>query len=1015
MILRDMFSSWSPRRLALAGVLLLASRLAAADSAGWRIALDPQAEPLERFAARELQRYVYVTTGAHLPISDAAPPADSAALVVTSRSRPLAMSTFANLPALAAQEYWLHAGASTTGPERIALVGGDALGALYAVYRFAERLGVRFYLHGDVIPDARRPFAFPAFTEAGRPLFNVRGLQPFHDFAEGPDWWNADDYLAVAGQLAKLRMNFLGLHTYPESGVGPEPTVWIGPADNIDEHGRVRRAYPASYHTTGRSGQTWWAYAPTRTSDFAGGAAELFDRDDFGADVMRDREFRAQTPETAADVFNRTGELLATAFREARRLGILTCIGTETPLTIPSVVKAELLANGKDPADAAVVREVYQAMFERIRRVTPVDYYWLWTPEDWTWAGNRPEQFAGTAADIQAALDALAALNHPMTLATCGWVLGPQHDRAALDQFLPLNSPMSAINASVGHVAIDRQFTNLGQRPRWAMPWLENDGNLTSPQLWAGRMRFDAADARRLGCTGLIGIHWRTRVLAPQISALAAAAWDQSWVPADFDPTPLPPLTASGASGGRVVTTAATIADAPEPGEAFRTNRVGMPSFDILVPGGRYDVRLGFSEIENLAPGARVFSVKLNGRTLLDHFDVAARAGANRALVLEFKDVAVDTADARLLLEFVAHAGEPAIAFIEFDGHTSYANAHYARRINCGGPALADCEADQLAARPRPPIDRTMPVVDFYRDFSEANFGPEAAGAIGEVLARIDGVALPMPTHWIDGPGDIRRNPEPWASVAPTYAFVGELEALRQRVRGAANLDRYDYWLNQFRALRLIAEIGCTAGALDLAMRTVAETLDPAEAKKVAENRALPLRLQLAHLWTDLLRTEIAGVSNPGEFGTLANLEQRSRVHQQILGKHDAALVKSLGCDLPLAASPENDYTGPARIVVPTVRTAAAAGESLTLRVILVSEQPPAGGSLAWRPLGASEYRHVPLRHVDRRVYEFALPPLGERLPAIEFHLEAELDGAARRWPVSERGLDQTIVLADGA
>ena len=57
----------------------------------------------------------------------------------------------------------------------------------------------------------------------------------------------------------------------------------------------------------------------------------------------------------------------------------------------------------------------------------------------------------------------------------------------------------------------------------------------------------------------------------------------------------------------------------------------------------------------------------------------------------------------------------------------------------------------------------------------------------------------------------------------------------------------------------------------------------------------------------------------------------------------------------------------------------------------------------------------MPLRHVGRRVYEFALPPLGERLPAIEFHLEAELDGAARRWPVSERGLDQTIVLADGA
>ena len=48
------------------------------------------------------------------------------------------------------------------------------------------------------------------------------------------------------------------------------------------------------------------------------------------------------------------------------------------------------------------------------------------------------------------------------------------------------------------------------------------------PQLWAGRMRCDAADALQYGCTGLMGIHWRTRILAPNVSALAKAAWDQT-------------------------------------------------------------------------------------------------------------------------------------------------------------------------------------------------------------------------------------------------------------------------------------------------------------------------------------------------------------------------------------------------------------------------------------------------------------------------------------------------------
>ena len=47
-------------------------------------------------------------------------------------------------------------------------------------------------------------------------------------------------------------------------------------------------------------------------------------------------------------------------------------------------------------------------------------------------------------------------------------------------------------------------------------------------------MRKDAADALAYGCTGLMGIHWRTRILGPNVSALAKAAWDQNgWNPAD--------------------------------------------------------------------------------------------------------------------------------------------------------------------------------------------------------------------------------------------------------------------------------------------------------------------------------------------------------------------------------------------------------------------------------------------------------------------------------------------------
>ncbi|MCA5962550.1 hypothetical protein LC724_22195 [Blautia sp. RD014234] len=52
---------------------------------------------------------------------------------------------------------------------------------------------------------------------------------------------------------------------------------------------------------------------------------------------------------------------------------------------------------------------------------------------------------------------------------------------------------------------------------------------MISPQLWVGRMRRDAFDAKRYGCDGLLGIHWRTSSIAPNIKALMEAAWEQPW------------------------------------------------------------------------------------------------------------------------------------------------------------------------------------------------------------------------------------------------------------------------------------------------------------------------------------------------------------------------------------------------------------------------------------------------------------------------------------------------------
>ena len=102
-----------------------------------------------------------------------------------------------------------------------------------------------------------------------------------------------------------------------------------------------------------------------------------------------------KTPEQCNELFNRTGAEFRAVFSLARKLGVKTCIGTETPLTVPAAVREHLKQLGKDPADPAVVRELYDGIFKRIAAICPVDYYWLWTPEGWTWGGNDPAAVRG--------------------------------------------------------------------------------------------------------------------------------------------------------------------------------------------------------------------------------------------------------------------------------------------------------------------------------------------------------------------------------------------------------------------------------------------------------------------------------------------------------------------------------------------------------------------------------------------------------------------------------------------
>lgn len=552
---------------------------------------------------------------------------------------------------------------------------------------------------------------------------------------------------------------------------------------------------------------------------------------------------------------------------------------------------------------------------------------------------------------------------------------------------------MSSINQNVGNSPIDLAYLQVSGRPKWAIPWLENDPQLTAPELWVGRMLYEAADANWLGCTGLLGIHWRTKVIAPNMAALAAAAWDQSYVPAGFYAAWQ--SAADGAVGGTATSFTATVANTTKVA-IYQTVSYGMSAYLLNASNGVYAVTLKFNEPYYSQAGIRVFGVTLQGQTVLTNFDIFALVGKNYALDYTWTNVVVT--NGVLNIGFLPSLDYPCLAGIVISNGSSYL-----RKINCGGPATLGYEADPIYSIAGRDQSRSLSPLAFYTDFAQASFGSSVASAAGRILTGIDGMNLRSPATWSSGPGKIVVRQTPWAQYQTNYAFVAQFAALRPQVLGPGNLERFDYWLNMLRYLSAEAEVGCARGQLDAAITTMRTN-----ATTQTKQQALTNRVALAQAWDRMMSYLLATVSTPGELGTVANLNQHSLIGGAFLTTYDAELATALGTALPSSVNLAPTNNGSARIIVPTVRTLAAFGESLTVKAILQTpaalSQPPV---LNWRPLGGSNYQSAPMTLAGGAAYQASLPAATNDF---EYQVTAQMAGTNQLvWPAS--GTPQTVVV----
>jgi len=415
---------------------------------------------------------------------------------------------------------------------RVVLSAATEQALLYAVFDFLERQGAFFGIDGEsypLNPAAQLRLPPPDQPWNAAPRFAVRGLLPWPDFLNCITVYNREDFRAYFEAMLRMRFNTFGMHVYGDS------SQWTESYLSFEFAGTGHLAF-LDTSTSHRHGQL-----PQRTSTYAMGAAQFYDGEVFGADVAR----FARGPWDEAE---RVRRLLREALDYARLLGIHTGIGFE-PYHIPEEIwralPPEVKSESAQPLgtprrrltfdiESITARDLLEARLGQLLEAYPeVEDVWLWEDEAASWAAQRGTNPSLSVTPFLQAHSFLQRHAPKKRLVLAGWGGVTRHFED-LHKRLPPDIVFSALTDTQGWDPVDEAFGKLEGRERWPVPWLEDDPSMWLPQLHVHRFENDMQRAERFGCQGLLGIHWRHRIVDPNAGYQSRASWDRDLKPAEY-------------------------------------------------------------------------------------------------------------------------------------------------------------------------------------------------------------------------------------------------------------------------------------------------------------------------------------------------------------------------------------------------------------------------------------------------------------------------------------------------
>jgi hypothetical protein len=325
--------------------------------------------------------------------------------------------------------------------------------------------------------------------------------------------------------MVRMRFNTLGVHVYSTTN------QWAEPFLSFDYAG----AHYITYTDTTATPR--WSYLPEPTSRYGMGAADFFAGEVFGAEATTQARNTFEAQELAQKLW---GE----AFQYAKQLGIRTGVGFEpyqipdeiysaTPPEARSVAAEPKIPGPRIDPESVAAKDILEARLANLLEAYPmVDYVWLWEDERMNWASQKGK-VPLSITPFKQAYAFLKRHTPEKRLVISGWG-GVVRHFAEFHKALPEDIVFSSLSDDLGWDPVSEEYAKLEGRERWPIPWLEDDPAMWLPQFHVARFVRDMDLAEQYGCQGLLGIHWRHRIMDADAGFQSAYSWDKELTPAQF-------------------------------------------------------------------------------------------------------------------------------------------------------------------------------------------------------------------------------------------------------------------------------------------------------------------------------------------------------------------------------------------------------------------------------------------------------------------------------------------------